>query len=105
MGIDLQELYDGRLDPFQHSLVRVEDILATLRRDRHTVKRPGLNREAYAFLDQVKAVKLRRYKNRRAAFPPYQLYAIRDYENWTNAEPIDAARTYHTQHQIEPDED
>jgi hypothetical protein len=57
----------------------------------------GLHAEAFAFLDSIKARKLRRYKKGDHGLPPYQLWAIRDQDEWAARAPVDVARAYQAQ--------
>jgi hypothetical protein len=92
---DLQTAYDAGGWPFDHPLVRVADLVASIRHDNKNAR--NVHKDAMAFLDHVKAAKLRRYKEGRHGLAPVQLYAIRDHAMWMAAKPIDAARAYHAQ--------
>jgi hypothetical protein len=96
---DLRGLYEQKAGPFEFPLVRVDDLVNALDfRHKHA---KSLHREARAFLDTVKARKLRRYKGmggRSATFSAYQLYAIRNHDQWDRTTPADVATAYQKQH-------
>jgi hypothetical protein len=103
ISADLHGDFENRQGAFQHPLVRIEDITQWLRADRKSEK--GLQREAFAFLDSIKALKLRRYRSRATDLPPFQIYAVRDQEEWASRAPIDVARAYQAQCMADEDED
>jgi hypothetical protein len=100
---DLQTMFDAQQPPFDQPLVRVADIVSWVRMDRKNER--NVHRHALAFLDHVKAAKLRRYKHGKEGLPAHQLYAIRDHAKWTNGEPIDVALAYQAQYMTGDDGD
>ena len=63
IAVDLQSQYEQQQWPFSFPLLRVADVVAVIRGERKHA--PNTYKEAYAFLDHIGAVKLRRYKHRK----------------------------------------
>ncbi|MCK1570332.1 bifunctional DNA primase/polymerase [Bradyrhizobium sp. 174] len=90
--IKLSDMFDERRAPFHFDLVRVADIVARI--EETPGGRRGANNIALRFLDQVKALKLKRYTHGRNGMKAYQLYAVRDHARWKTASPLSAIEAF-----------
>jgi len=99
----LQSLYDEHRGPFDFPLVRVVAIIRAIKEERPNER--SMNAAALAFLDHIGAKKLRRYKKGKDRLPAYQLYAIRDHDQWGGKDPKDVIRAFTGRYADEDDDD
>lgn len=90
--IKLGDMFDERRAPFHLDLVRVADIVARI--EETPGGRRGANNIALRFLDQIKALKLKRYTHGRNGMKAYQLYAVRDHARWKATSPLSAIEAF-----------
>lgn len=103
IAADLKGRFDGRFEPFDHDVIRADDIVDFLRAGRPYLK--GAHKEARDLLEAVNGRELRQYKHGKDGIPAHRLYAIRDQAKWDAMPPVEVARAYYRHITREPDAD
>lgn len=99
-AVTLDERWSTRAKPFEHDLVRAEDIVDWLRDDRNKHDKK-LGQVAIKFLDTINAVRLPRYTHR--DLPSFQIYAVANHAEWQGKSRRQVALAYRDTKKAEDD--